>query len=324
MSDAGGTATRRTATFLFTDIVGSTERWEHDAVDMRVALDRHDRLLRASIETCGGEVFKSVGDALHAVFPTATAAVEAAVDGLRALSTEDWNGEPIAVRMAVYTGEAEAVNGDWLGRPLNRCARLLAASNGGQILVSHTTARLAEADLAAGVHLVGLGAYRFRGVDRAEEVFQVVAPGLASVFGPLTGCEPPDPSACRRLDVVCSGRAGVAFFAGRACRADVGRTQRRARDPAFRVAATHHRAVSERCSSRATPAPARPPSPPSLPRKQNRTGHGCCTDTAKKTRSFRIAPSPRRSINWSRRAEAACSPNTRPITVVISVRWCRS
>ena len=194
MSDAGGTATRRTATFLFTDIVGSTERWEHDAVDMRVALDRHDRLLRASIETCGGEVFKSVGDALHAVFPTATAAVEAAVDGVRALSTEDWNGEPIEVRMAVYTGEAEAVNGDWLGRPLNRCARLLAASNGGQILVSHTTARLAEADLAAGVHLVGLGAYRFRGLDRAEDVFQVVAPGLASVFGPLTGCEPPDPS----------------------------------------------------------------------------------------------------------------------------------
>ena len=147
-----------------------------------------------SIETCGGEVFKSVGDALHAVFPTATAAVEAAVDGLRSLSTEDWDGEPIEVRMAVYTGEAEAVNGDWLGRPLNRCARLLAASNGGQILVSHTTARLAEADLAAGVHLVGLGAYRFRGLDRAEDVFQVVAPGLASVFGPLTGCEPPDPS----------------------------------------------------------------------------------------------------------------------------------
>ena len=110
------------------------------------------------------------------------------------MSTEDWNGEPIAVRMAVYTGEAEALNGDWLGRPLNRCARLLAASNGGQILVSHTTARLAEGDLAEGVHLVGLGAYRFRGLDRAEDVFQVVAPGLASVFGPLTGGEPPDPS----------------------------------------------------------------------------------------------------------------------------------
>ena len=228
MSEPGATATRRTATFLFTDIVGSTERWEHDAVGMRVALDRHDRLLRASIETCGGEVFKSVGDALHAVFPTATAAVVAAVDGLRSLSAEDWSGEPIEVRMAIYTGEAEAVNGDWLGRPLNRCARLLAASNGGQVLVSHTTARLAEADLAEGVYLVGLGAYRFRGLDRAEDVFQVVAPGLASVFGPLTGCEPSGPVQRDRLGVVCSCRVGIAFFACRACRAELGRARRRA------------------------------------------------------------------------------------------------
>src|SRR3954463_7762677 len=171
-SDASATVTQRTATFLFTDIVGSTERWERDAAGMRVALDRHDELLRASIETSGGDLFKSVGDALHAVFATATSAIEAAVAGARALLTEDWQSEPIEVRMAVYTGEAEAVNGDWLGRPLNRCARLLAACNGGQILVSQTTARLAEADLAAGVHLVGLGAYRFRGLDRAEDVFQ--------------------------------------------------------------------------------------------------------------------------------------------------------
>ena len=183
---------QRTATFLFTDIVGSTERWERDAVDMRVALTRHEALLRASIEACGGEVFKSVGDALHAVFATATAAIDAAVAGTRALSTEHWSGQPVEVRMAVYTGEAEAVGGDWLGRPLNRCARLLAAASGGQILVSDTTARLAESDLAAGVHVVELGSYRFRGVDRAERVFQVVAPGLVSEFGPLVDAAPQD------------------------------------------------------------------------------------------------------------------------------------
>jgi class 3 adenylate cyclase len=159
---------RRTATFLFTDIVGSTERWERDAVDMRAALALHEELLRAAIEACGGDVFKTVGDALHAVFTTATAAIEAAVAGTRALSIEDWSGEPIEVRMAVYTGEAEAVAGDWLGRPLNRCARLLAAASGGQILVSNSTARLADTNLGPGIHLVELGTYRFRGIDRAE------------------------------------------------------------------------------------------------------------------------------------------------------------
>src|SRR4029078_14223 len=96
-----------------------------------------------------------------------------------------WTGEPVEVRMAVYTGEAEAVEGDWLRRPLNRCARRLAAAGGGHILVSHTTARLAESALAAGVHLVELGTYLFRGVERAERVFQVVAPGLRTDFGPL-------------------------------------------------------------------------------------------------------------------------------------------
>jgi class 3 adenylate cyclase len=192
VSRATAVPQRRTATFLFTDIVGSTERWERDAADMRVALTRHEDLLRASIEASGGEVFKTVGDALHAVFATATAAVEAAVAGTRALSTEDWSGRPVEVRMAVYTGEAEAIDGDWLGRPLNRCARLLAAASGGQILVSNTTARLADSGLPAGVHLVELGTYRFRGVDRAERVFQVVAPGLLSEFGPLTDAAPMD------------------------------------------------------------------------------------------------------------------------------------
>lgn len=38
--DPSATPHRRTATFLFTDIVGSTERWERDALDMRSALDR--------------------------------------------------------------------------------------------------------------------------------------------------------------------------------------------------------------------------------------------------------------------------------------------
>jgi hypothetical protein len=38
----------------------------------------------------------------------------------RALLSEDWHGEPIEVSMAVYNGEAEAVDGDWLGRPQSR------------------------------------------------------------------------------------------------------------------------------------------------------------------------------------------------------------
>jgi class 3 adenylate cyclase len=41
-------------TFLFTDVEGSTRRWETDAELMRKALAAHDGVLRSAIEAYGG------------------------------------------------------------------------------------------------------------------------------------------------------------------------------------------------------------------------------------------------------------------------------
>ena len=49
-------------TFLFTDIEGSTRRWEADADAMRAALVTHDEVLREAIEAHGGFLFKHTGD----------------------------------------------------------------------------------------------------------------------------------------------------------------------------------------------------------------------------------------------------------------------
>ena len=51
-------------TFLFTDIEGSTRRWEADADAMRAALAAHDDVLRAAIEAHGGFMFKHTNDRL--------------------------------------------------------------------------------------------------------------------------------------------------------------------------------------------------------------------------------------------------------------------
>jgi class 3 adenylate cyclase len=58
-------------TFLFTDIEGSTRRWEADADAMRVALAAHDDVLRTAIEGHGGWLFKHTGDDVCAAFATA-------------------------------------------------------------------------------------------------------------------------------------------------------------------------------------------------------------------------------------------------------------
>jgi class 3 adenylate cyclase len=57
----GGT-TFGVVTFLFTDIEGSTRRWEADADAMRSALSAHDEVLRTAIEARGGFLFSHTGD----------------------------------------------------------------------------------------------------------------------------------------------------------------------------------------------------------------------------------------------------------------------
>src|SRR5207247_3279421 len=79
-----------TITFLFTDIEGSTRLWEEHPDTMREALARHDALLRGIIETGRGHIFKTMGDAFHAAFEDATAAVAAAAAIQQAVQAELW------------------------------------------------------------------------------------------------------------------------------------------------------------------------------------------------------------------------------------------
>src|SRR3712207_4484736 len=128
-----------TVTFLFTDVVGSSRRWDAAPDAMKHALARHDAILRVVIERHGGYVFKTVGDAFHAAFITPDAALRATVEAQRTLAEHEW-GE--AVRMALHTGVADERDGDFFGPPLNRVARLRDAAHGGQVLLSGATVGL--------------------------------------------------------------------------------------------------------------------------------------------------------------------------------------
>ncbi|WP_309710543.1 tetratricopeptide repeat protein [Armatimonas sp.] len=169
--------------FFFTDIEGSTPLWERFPTAMQGALARHDTLLHQAIQSQGGEVFKTVGDAFFAVFTSPETALHAAVAAQHALTQESW-GEigTLKVRMALYGGEVEERGGDYFGMPLNRVARLLDAGHGGQILVP---ASLQEKLSDAPVSWLDRGFQRLRGISEPEHIFQVVAQGLPEVFPPL-------------------------------------------------------------------------------------------------------------------------------------------
>ena len=157
---------------MFTDVEGSTRRWEADAGALRLALAVHDEVLRKVIEAHGGWLFKHTGDGVCAAFASPRSAVDAAVTAQRALE--------LPVRMGLATGEAELRDADYFGAVLNRAARVMAAGHGGQILLAESTA-----GLLPGVDLVDVGPRRLRDLPTPVQVFQVQAEGLRTDFPPL-------------------------------------------------------------------------------------------------------------------------------------------
>ncbi len=175
-----------TVTLLFTDIEGSTRRWEERRDAMAQALRRHDELVRRAIERHGGHVFKTVGDAFCAAFWRATDALAAAIDAQRELSGEDWNAiDGLQVRMALHSGTTDEREGDYFGPAVNRVARLLATAHGGQVIFSDATASLLRGVMPERSESCDLGEHRLADLVEPEHVWQLVAPGLAQTFPPL-------------------------------------------------------------------------------------------------------------------------------------------
>ena len=188
---APGTLPAGIVTFLFTDIEGSTRLWERDAAAMRPALERHNTILGDAIRAHGGYHFKTIGDAFQAAFLDPVAAVAASVAAQRALDAEPWpETGPMRVRMALHRGAAEPTPaGDYVAPALNRLAPLLSAGHGGQVLLSAAVREAVAEHLPDGVNMTSLGKHRLRDLMEAEEIWQLVIPGLPSTFPPLKSLE---------------------------------------------------------------------------------------------------------------------------------------
>jgi class 3 adenylate cyclase len=164
------------ATVLFTDIVASSER----AAEMgdrawRGLLERHHALVRRELTRFRGEEKDTAGDGFFATFDGPARAIRCAhaiVDAVRALGLE--------VRAGVHTGECEVHEGKVAGLAVVIGARVAAAADGGEVLVSQTVKDLVA---GAGIEFVERGEQELKGVPgtwRLYSVADVTAHGGAS------------------------------------------------------------------------------------------------------------------------------------------------
>ena len=332
LGEEGGTRElpQGTVTFLFTDLEGSTRRWEAHPAQMREALARHNTIVRGAVESHGGVVFSTMGDGLAAVFASAREAVRAVLAAQQGLGAEDW-GEvtgPLAARMGLLTDEGVLGGEHYLNQPLNRCARLMAAGHGGQALVSGATELLVRDDLPDGCALVDLGEHRLRDLARPVRIFQLTGPGLRREFPPLRTLE----AFAGNLPVQLSsfvGRAGELGQAGRGDAAvaagDGDRAGRGRQDPAGAAGrggpAAVLRATARGCASCTRPTTRRRWRRPSWPRCGRARGPACPRPTASWSS---CGPGPRCCWCWITASTWRARRRRWPRTSCAAARGCAS
>ena len=127
-----------TATIVFTDVVESTSLSQ--AMGDRAWSDlitTHFDTVQGIVVDQSGVVAKTIGDGGMYVFPSGVSALTAAIEIQRSTATSAGNG--LRLRVGVHTGDVVRSQTDFLGLTVNKAARVAAAAQGGQILVSAST-----------------------------------------------------------------------------------------------------------------------------------------------------------------------------------------
>ena len=160
--------------FLFSDIRGFTsfaERYGNPAAAAKVS--RFLDIARAAIARYEGAEVKTEGDAIHAVFPSASSAVlcgleivEAAAE-LSAREPDGW----FDLGVGVHAGEAVETAEGYIGRAVNIAARLCSAAKPGEVLVSSTVKGITQSSIQVG--FIPKGKRRLKGIQDPIVVFAV-------------------------------------------------------------------------------------------------------------------------------------------------------
>lgn len=159
-------ASRRTATVLFLDIVGSTQvASELGDARFRELISRFNRIVTGRLRRHGGREEDRAGDGFFATFPEPAQAIRCAC-----ILSEDVRELGIEIRSGIHTGETERVDGKTQGIAVVIGSRVMSLAAAGEILVSSTTKELAT---GAGFSFEDFAAHELKGVPGTWQVWAV-------------------------------------------------------------------------------------------------------------------------------------------------------
>ncbi|WP_164726886.1 nuclear transport factor 2 family protein [Shimia sediminis] len=131
------------SSIMFTDIANSTALAAAvgDRLWLGVLAD-HLKATETIINEHGGHMVKSLGDGTMSAFPSARAAMSAAL-ALQDITRNQQTEPPLSIRIGIHTGEVIASDDDYFGTVVNKAARIAASAQPGETRVSDATRLMA-------------------------------------------------------------------------------------------------------------------------------------------------------------------------------------
>ncbi|MDO8616139.1 MAG: adenylate/guanylate cyclase domain-containing protein [Dehalococcoidia bacterium] len=168
-----------TRTFMFTDLVGSTELTEQLGDEAaRAVMREYDKTTREVVGIYDGQDVKGTGDGLMAAFGSATKAIRcAAAIQQRVQSLADRTLMKLGLKIGINAGDAVEEDEDFYGRAVNIAARLCDSAEASQIRVSRVVVELIGPAEFTTVKLMPI---HLKGIVELQEVFLVLWPGQGS------------------------------------------------------------------------------------------------------------------------------------------------
>lgn len=210
MSESG------TVTFLFTDLVNSTEHLQNVGDEAGQHLFRaHHKLLSDAVNSAGGQELQWLGDGVLAVFSSAAEAVRCAIQ-VQQTARRPSAGARFGIRIGIHAGEALRREDGFFGTPVVAARRLCDRATTGQILCSRLVADLLSARNVFNIRDVGT--LELKGLNQpmaaCEVLYERNDPTALLNRTPFVGRAQQMKRLMAKLEVACNGRGTVVMLAG--------------------------------------------------------------------------------------------------------------
>jgi class 3 adenylate cyclase len=176
-----------TLTFLFTDIVGSTDLLQRLGEEKAQQLfGRHHVALAKAVTEFGGTELEWLGDGIVASFASSAEAIRCALAMQRA-TRRPIGGQTVAIRIGVHTGEAMRRAGGFFGNTVVIARRLCDRAVAGQVLTSGFVASMLG---GRALEFRSIGPLELKGIATPVDAFEVFSGRSAPVASPSPAVVP--------------------------------------------------------------------------------------------------------------------------------------